>query len=48
MSKCEWKPDEDSVYNTGCGQRFEFDEGGPKDNRFNYCPYCGKPIVEKE
>ncbi len=45
---CEWKPDEDGIYDTDCNERFEISEGTPKDNKFVFCPYCGKPIVPKE
>ena len=41
---CKWKPDEDGVYETGCGNRFEFTEAGPKENKFDYCPYCGNVL----
>lgn len=34
----------DDFWDTSCGEAFTFAEGDPKDNRFNYCPYCGKRI----
>lgn len=45
--KCKWQIDDEGIYETGCGNRFEFWEGTPKENRFIYCPYCGKPLIEK-
>jgi len=31
---------------TSCGQHHHFFAGGPRDNQFTYCPYCGGQIVE--
>ena len=39
--QCTWKVDNDGVYGTECGNRFEFTTDGPKENGFKYCPYCG-------
>ena len=41
---CEWKQDDDGVYNTDCDHRFEFTAEGPRENGFLFCPYCGYPI----
>lgn len=43
---CIWEQHEDSdVQYCGCGKNlFEFFEGGPKENHFKFCPYCGRPI----
>jgi hypothetical protein len=46
---CTWTQmriyDEDSGWETKCGEAFMFTDGGtPHDNSFQYCPYCGKPI----
>ena len=47
---CVWKDEGDPEwgpnYMTECGQEFCFIEGDRKENLFNYCPYCGKPIRE--
>ena len=43
---CVWKPDEDGIYDTECENRFEITEGSPRDNKFKFCPYCGKKIIE--
>ena len=45
--KCKWTVDEDGIYDTGCGERYEFFEDGPKENKVNFCMYCGK-IIEVE
>ena len=33
-------------WETGCDNLFQFHAGGPKENHFKFCPYCGKPIEE--
>jgi hypothetical protein len=40
---CVWSEDND-VWQTGCKEEFQFTNDGPKENGFNYCPYCGLPI----
>jgi hypothetical protein len=52
MEFCEWVEDDSGVWATDCGFSFEFNEGGPGDNKFEYCPFCGKnlganPFVEE-
>lgn len=41
---CEWKEDEDGNWDTGCGNTFSFDEGGPEENKSKFCCYCGKGV----
>lgn len=42
---CEWKQyDENDIYYTRCEQIHMFIDGGPTDNKYEYCPYCGKRI----
>lgn len=44
---CEWHLDDatDScLWETSCGQAFQFTDGGPEDNKFKFCYYCGKLI----
>lgn len=42
---CEWKQyDENDIYYTGCEQIHMFIDGSPTDNKYKYCPYCGKKI----
>jgi hypothetical protein len=46
---CDWAIDDlggDSVYETQCGHAFQFNDGGPTENGFEFCGYCGKRIVE--
>ena len=47
LAACEWNNfDEDETWWTSCGEGFNLESGGPSDNGMNYCPYCGKPLVE--
>jgi hypothetical protein len=44
---CVWTlEDEDgSAYQTSCGEMFEFNDGGPAENKAKFCQYCGKALV---
>lgn len=42
---CQWNPDEDSVYSTGCGNEWQFTDGGLEDNQIKFCPYCSGKIA---
>lgn len=44
---CEWSEDEDGNWDTKCGEKHVFFDGGPSANNHMYCPYCGKRIVEQ-
>ena len=44
MDNCIWTPDEDGIYDTGCGHKYELMRGTPTDNHMNYCTYCGKQL----
>ena len=41
---CGWDLDPEGFYETDCGHAFRFDDGGPKDNDFTFCPYCGRSL----
>ena len=45
-SECEWREDEDGVWQTGCGHAFTFEDGGPVENQQRFCGYCGARLVE--
>jgi len=55
MSKdntCKWilpeviyTEDFDEVWETSCHHFYIFLDGGPKENDFVYCPFCGKRMV---
>lgn len=44
---CEWLGNDDGTWNPSCdGEAFIFNDGGPLENKFRFCPYCAKPIGE--
>jgi hypothetical protein len=46
---CEWKywqPCEMNTWDTSCGEAHCMIEGGIQENKYKFCPYCGKPIKE--
>jgi len=53
MDTCKWCKDgfqmeEHDYWETDCGNMFQFNNGGPEQNHFKFCPYCSKPIQEIE
>ena len=47
---CKWNLAEKDkpYYETACGSTHQFNEGNIVDNDFEYCPYCGRRILEYE
>lgn len=47
---CKWEHDQIyDMWDTDCEQAFQFISDGPKENKFGFCPYCGRRIIiEKE
>ena len=46
---CKWIYDECHDYwDTECGEGHYFTSGGPDENKYKYCPYCGKEIGLEE
>lgn len=43
---CRWGEDEGGIWNSECGELFQFDCDGPEENGFKFCPYCGKEMCE--
>lgn len=44
-SVCEWKYDEDlCFYETSCGNGQYFTDGKVEQNKYKYCPFCGRKI----
>jgi hypothetical protein len=41
---CHWAENDDGAHETSCGETFEFTDGGPKENKFKHCPYCGRRL----
>jgi len=58
VSKCDWKPPEiafgtwwsnwSDYWETGCDNAHTFFDGGPTENKYRFCPYCGKRIAVTE
>ena len=45
--ECVWNYVEDGIWETGCGEMFQFfpETPTPRDNGFRFCPYCGRSIT---
>lgn len=43
---CEWKLDDDGIYQTSCGHSFFFDTDDATANGGKFCFYCGKGLVD--
>jgi len=42
---CVWTQQEDcNDWNTGCGTGYWFDDKGPKEECWKFCPFCGRKI----
>ena len=41
---CKWTETGDGWYDTGCNNGFETTSGTVQDNKFRFCPFCGKEI----
>lgn len=47
--RCEWREDDEGVWDTACGQRFVFmAEEGPVANGMRFCCYCGECLRETQ
>jgi len=42
---CLWNEDAEGIWHTDCKNTHEFFVGGPKDNKYFFCPYCGEPLT---
>ena len=45
---CEWAADEDGIWHSKCGSTWILTDGGPAENKMEFCLKCGKKIVVKE
>lgn len=41
---CDWRPDNEGNFYTSCDGLWTFNEDGPVENGFMFCPYCGGNI----
>ena len=45
---CIWTLEEwHDYWETACGQAFCMTTGTPHENTYNYCPYCGRGLIER-
>ena len=44
--ECVWVEDGDHQFESGCGRAYWFEDGGPIDHGYNYCPFCGNMLNE--
>jgi hypothetical protein len=44
---CIWTEDENGDWASACGNAYVFYSGGPRDNAFVFCCFCGHPLVEE-
>lgn len=47
---CDWKQETDhdcDYWDTACGEAFQFNDGGPRENKMQFCPYCGRAIAAR-
>ena len=43
---CEYIEEDDETWNCSkCPANWTFTDGGPEDNKVNYCPECGRKVV---
>jgi len=43
---CGWGVDDNGIYTTECGNLFEVMNGTPTENGMQFCPYCGREILD--
>ena len=43
---CRWTQDEDATWFSGCGEAHVFTIGTPRENSFEFCPYCGNKLEQ--
>ena len=37
----------EDAWRTDCDNLFQFNDAGPRENGFTFCPYCGSPLKVK-
>jgi len=43
--RCDWTRDDfDDSWDTSCGEKWQFTDGGPAENHQRFCGYCGGEI----
>lgn len=46
LGACKWTEDDLGLWNTECENMFVIGDGSPRENKMNFCCYCGKPIEQ--
>lgn len=50
--ECVWTLDADEwngdSWDTACGHKHQFMEGGPRENNHAFCAYCGRALVARK
>lgn len=46
IATCEWREDEDGIWETACGEAWQCTEGTPAENDMKFCHSCGKHLKE--
>ena len=44
-TQCNWTDEGGDCWETDCGHGFQFNDGGPADNSFTHCPFCGGKLI---
>lgn len=48
METCEWSYSEtESIWESACGDAWNFEEGTPEDNHMKFCPFCGRQLTQR-
>lgn len=47
ICSCVWKQDNDGNRSVECRNSHTFFDGGPKENRYVFCPYCGRRLQSR-
>lgn len=42
---CIWTQDSDGPWNTSCGVTWEYNDGGPAENKAHFCHHCGGVLL---
>jgi len=44
--ECKWTEDDAGDWDSDCGDSFIFNNDGPVENHFKFCPYCGRKLKQ--
>ena len=44
---CTWTEDDEGNWATACDNLHVFFEGGPSENGYKWCPYCGRAVASE-